>query len=131
MKQHTIRLINGTDLKEAIEKIAVEQGIEAGVILSLVGSLSVCKLRMAGAKEFREWKEELEIVSGMGTVSKNGSHIHIAVSDISAATFGGHLVSGCTVRTTVECVIGIFEDAVYTREPDVVTGFKELTIKKK
>ena len=79
----------------------------------------------------REWNTELEIVSGMGTVSKNGLHIHIAVSDVSGATFGGHLVPGCTDRTTVECVIGIFDDVVYTREPDAVTGFKELVVSKK
>lgn len=130
MKQVTKRLKTGQDLREEIEKLVKENNIKAGVLLSVVGSLGQATLRMAGAKEKRDWKEELEIVSGTGTVSVNDSHIHISVSDNKGNVFGGHLSRGCIVRTTAEVVLLAFDDVRYLRKPDEETGYDELEIGK-
>lgn len=128
IKQITIRLKTGDDLRGGIDSALKKHGVKAGCLVSIVGSLSHGKLRMPGAKIVRDWTEELEIVSGTGTLSINGSHIHIAVSDINGKVIGGHLVNGSIVRTTAEIVILNFTDTEYSRVFDAGTGFAELEI---
>jgi predicted DNA-binding protein with PD1-like motif len=41
---------------------------------------------------------------------------------------GGHLKTGCIVRTTCELVIGILDDITFKRKTDPETGFDELTL---
>lgn len=119
-------------MKEEIEKMAQKSHIQAGVLLSIVGALENATLRMAGAtpdnQEVKNFAEPFEIVSGTGTISQDGCHIHIAISDKEGKVIGGHLKGGCVVDMTVEIVIGIFEDASYKRVYDKDTGFKELEI---
>jgi uncharacterized protein len=128
MKQITVRLKEGQDLRQEIERILEEFDINAGVIFSAVGSLSKATVRMPVVDEpiIRTWNEHLEIISVSGAVSKNGNHIHLSFSDINGHVWGGHLKDGCIVRTTVELVIGVFEDTVYRREVDPATGYDEL-----
>lgn len=132
MKHVTFRLKTGQLLKEEIEKSAVEKKIKAGVLLAVVGSLSKAMLRMAGAKpdkqEIKEYQGPFEIVSATGTISDQGCHIHMSVSDKKGNVIGGHLKDGCVVETTAEIVIGIFEDVSYERVQDEETGFEELSI---
>ncbi|OGI18975.1 MAG: hypothetical protein A3J06_04590 [Candidatus Moranbacteria bacterium RIFCSPLOWO2_02_FULL_48_19] len=132
MRQLTFRLKPGQLLKEEIEKMAQKSHIQAGVLLSIVGALENATLRMAGAtpdnQEVKNFAEPFEIVSGTGTISQDGCHIHIAISDKEGKVIGGHLKGGCVVDMTVEIVIGIFEDASYKRVYDKDTGFKELEI---
>jgi uncharacterized protein len=121
------RLKPGVDLKDALEELSRNEKIQAGAIVSLVGSLTAARLRLAGGEEFLEIAGPLEIVSGTGTVSKNGFHIHIAVSDNTGRVLGGHLVSGCLVRTTVEVVLAnLNAEWKFTREIDNDTGYLEL-----
>ena len=132
MKQLTFRLKGGQLLKEEIENRVKDAGIKAGVLLSIVGGLENAVLRMAGSTpdqpDLKQWNKDLEIVSGTGTISDEGCHIHVALSDKEGNVIGGHLKDGCVVRYTAEIVIGIFDDIVYKRIHDDETGFKELTI---
>lgn len=132
MKQITIRLKPKQYLKEEIEKIAKEKDISAGVLLSIVGGLESVKLRMAGAEPnnqvVKEWNEPFEIVSGTGTISKNGCHIHISLSDKNGSVIGGHLKDSCKIKTTAEIVILVFDDTNYKRVLDSETGFGELVV---
>jgi predicted DNA-binding protein with PD1-like motif len=132
MKQITVRLRPGQYLKEEIEKLAAEKNIGAGVLLSIVGGLESAVLRMAGAEPdnqpVKKWNEPFEIVSGTGTISKDGCHIHVALSDKEGNVIGGHLKDGCIVNSTAEIVIGVFEGVEYRRVFDGETGFKELTV---
>ncbi len=132
MKQITFRLRNGQLLKEEIAKVAQERSIKAGVLLSIVGGLQNAVLRMpqlpSGEHATKDLDGPFELVSGTGTISQNGCHIHISVSDKNGVCYGGHLKDGCKVKTTVEVVIGIFEDVTYRRTPDAATGFDELEI---
>lgn len=132
MKQITFRLKSGQFLKEEIKRVVEENNITAGVLLSIVGGLENAVLRMGGSTPdnqiIKEWNKKFEIVSGTGTISSNGSHIHLSLSDNDGNVVGGHLRDGCRVMYTVEVVIGIFEDVVYTRVLDHETGFKELAV---
>lgn len=132
MKQITFRLKPGQLLKEEIEKLAVEEEIGAGVLVSIVGNLDKAVLRMAGATPGNDVIKDLpgpfEIVSGTGTISKNGCHIHMSVSDKEGNVLGGHLKDGCAVKYTCEVVILVFDDVEYKRVKDEKTGYGELSI---
>jgi len=132
MNQLTFRLKTGQFLKEEIEQRAKTHGIKAGVLLSIVGALQVVKLRMAGSEPqkdiLKEWHEDFEIVSGTGTISDEGCHIHVSLARQDGTVIGGHLKGGCAVRFTAEIVIGIFDDVVFKRTFDNSTGFKELIV---
>jgi predicted DNA-binding protein with PD1-like motif len=132
MKQITFRLKQGQLLKEEIKKVVQKNNIQAGVLLSMAGGLENAVLRMAGSTPdnqiIKEWNKRFEIVSGTGTVSVNGCHIHLSLSDADGNVIGGHLRDGCKIMYTVEVVIGIFEGVLYKRVVDNETGFKELEI---
>ena len=132
MHQITFRLKPGQDLRKEIEKIALDKDIEAGVLLSVVGGLENAKLRIAGSEPegqiVKEWPGPFEIVSGTGTISKNGCHIHVSLSDKEGSVIGGHLKDGCIVKSTAEIVLLVFEDISYKRTLDEKTGFNELEV---
>lgn len=132
MKNLAFRLHPGQLLKEEIESKTHEMGIKAGCLLSVVGSLKNANLRMAQALPdhdvVKEFKGPFEIVSGTGTLSEQGYHIHIAISDAQGKVLGGHLKGGCIVNTTVEIVIAILDGVVFKRELDEETGYDELKI---
>ena len=129
MQAFTFRLKAGQDLFNGIEAVVAEKNIEAGCVLSAVGSLTHATLRLANREYYSEYDGHFEIVSMTGTVSVHGSHLHISISDGDGQTIGGHLVPGCKIYTTAEMVLGIFEDVVYKREFAEDSGYEELVVK--
>lgn len=130
MKEYALRLTKGQDLKYELEKFTKENKIKAGIIISGVGSLSEAIIRNAGAKASIKLTKDLEIVAITGTLSLDGLHLHIAVSDSNLETYGGHLQTGSIVNTTVEIVILELKEYSFQRKFDVNTGYKELVIEK-
>ncbi len=129
MKVVPLRLQPGDDLRQALETWMGEQREQAGCVISAVGSLSVAQLRLAGAVMATVIHGELEILSLSGTLSPDGSHLHIAIAGSSGAVIGGHLCAGSLVRTTAELVIGLLPEWCFSREFDPATGHAELVIK--
>jgi hypothetical protein len=130
-KTHAFRLKPGADLKKSIQAFVEEQDIKAGWISCGVGSLTQYNIRFANQPSGAKSGGHFEIVSLTGTVSINGSHIHISVSDSSGNTIGGHLLDDNMIYTTAEIVIGESDDLVFTREKDGSTEWEELQVKKK
>jgi predicted DNA-binding protein with PD1-like motif len=128
MKVVPLRLQPGADLRQALEAWMGEQEEQAGCVISAVGSLAVAQLRLAGATQATAIRGELEILSLSGTLSPDGSHLHIAVAGSSGAVIGGHLCAGSLVRTTAELVIGLLPQWRFSRELDPATGYAELRI---
>jgi predicted DNA-binding protein with PD1-like motif len=128
MQAITFRFKPGKDLFNEIEAVVAEQNIEAGCVLSAVGSLTHATLRLANRDYYSEYDGHFEIVSMTGTVSVHGSHLHISISDGDGKTSGGHLVPGCKVYTTAEIVLGEFENVVYKREFAEDSGYEELVV---
>jgi uncharacterized protein len=129
MKLHTLRLLPSIDLKIEILNLCTEKNISAGVVLSSVGSLKIANLRFSDQKNGTVLHGPFEILSLNGTLSKNGLHLHISISDHTGLTLGGHLLDGCLIHTTCELVIGEIEDTIFSRELDPVTNYMELKIK--
>lgn len=131
VEAYSFRLKPGQDLKQELDKMVNQQRISAGLIMTCVGSLTDVGLRLANQETGTSYKGHFEIVSLVGTLSANGSHIHLAVADSTGRTIGGHLLEGCKIYTTAELVIGILPDVIFSREPDPTFGYKELVIRKK
>jgi uncharacterized protein len=128
MQNYTFRLTPGEDLFDSIQAFVMEKHVQAGCILSGVGSLRHARLRLADRDYNSEYKGPFEIVSITGTVSVHGSHLHISIADGEGRTIGGHLESGCKIYTTAEIVIAVFNDLIYKREFAEDSGYEELTI---
>lgn len=131
MNIFAIRLKPDEDLKESLRIFVEQNNIKAGFILTAVGSLKQATLRFANQDNAQLFKEKLEIVSLVGTLSLDGIHLHISLSDQKGQTWGGHLLIGCIIHTTAEIVIGTSEDFIFRRTVDEVTGYKELEIQPK
>ena len=123
-----IRFDPGDDLKQSLWQYCIDQNIDAAYMLSGIGSLRRTAIRFANKPEATVFEHALEILSLQGTLSQHGVHLHIAVSDSAGQLIGGHLMDGSIIYTTAEIVLGIVPNAIFKREIDPLTGYKELTI---
>jgi len=127
---HALRLKPGQDLKSALQEFVNLANIQAGWIISAIGSLTHYTLRFANRQNCNEAEGFFEIISLSGTLSVHGSHIHIAISDRNGALIGGHLMEGCCIYTTAEVILGESHDLIFTRENQWDT-WRELQIIKR
>eukprot|EP00306_Pavlova_sp_CCMP459_P011206 CAMPEP_0185184398 /NCGR_PEP_ID=MMETSP1140-20130426/2560_1 /TAXON_ID=298111 /ORGANISM="Pavlova sp., Strain CCMP459" /LENGTH=191 /DNA_ID=CAMNT_0027750467 /DNA_START=65 /DNA_END=640 /DNA_ORIENTATION=+ len=134
MGVHVLRLQPGDDIVASLRMFAQEREINAGCVLSCVGSTSRTTLRPAGLDIGRVFGgegagETFEIVSLVGTFSADAHNLHMAVSGKDCTTYGGCVLFGCTVHTTAEIVVGEVQGRTrFIREKDDMTGYKELRI---
>lgn len=131
-----LRLTPGQDLRAALEAAVREQGCQAAFVIAGIGSLSDARLRFAGVDQAQTLAGDSEILSLSGTVGVDGaglghSHLHMAVSTAAGEVFGGHVVPGCRVRTTVEVLLGLLPEWRFSREADPATGFPELVVRQR
>ncbi|MES2373650.1 MAG: PPC domain-containing DNA-binding protein [Bacteroidota bacterium] len=126
---HAFRLKPGQDLKGSIDSFVKTKNIQAGWIATCVGSLTDYNIRFANQEKAYSDKGHFEIVSLVGTVSVNGSHIHVSLSDSTGKTIGGHLMDGCKIYTTAEIVITETKELIFARENDGSTPWMELQVK--
>lgn len=120
------RLKPQEDLKKGIINISKQNQIKSGIIICIVGSLNSTTLRMANGN-YKTFKGPFEIVSAEGTVSADGIHVHISISDTEGHVFGGHLSDGCIINTTAEICI-LKSNLTLKRVFDPKTGYKELVV---
>jgi len=130
MQTLPLRLPPHVDLRAALEAILTEQAVGAAFVLQGIGSLSIAQIRLAGKPHPTELRGDLEILTLAGSLSPDGAHLHISVSDAHGHVIGGHVYSGCIVRTTAEVLIALLPDWRLSREPDAATGYPELTIRR-
>lgn len=126
----------GDDILKTIQRVALEHDVKSGQI-TLIGAVSRAKLGYFD-RESGEYKDflierDLEVVSGMGNISRLGDdsvvvHAHLVVSDEEGRCWGGHLMEGCEVSVTIELVI-IEMDADLRRAKDEMTGLNLLDIR--
>jgi predicted DNA-binding protein with PD1-like motif len=130
-RSYAIRLKPGEDLKKSIQKFVDAHQIEAGWIASCAGSLTDYHIRFANLPKGSRESGHFEIINLSGTLSTNGSHLHISVSDGMGRMLGGHLLDECIVYTTAEIIIQSASNLRFTRENDGTTEWKELQIEEK
>lgn len=129
MKVFALRLKPDQDLRQSLKEFALANNIQAGFILSAIGSLKQATIRFADQLDGEILPGRFEILSLNGTLSIHGIHLHILVADSAGTVSGGHLNDGNIIYTTAEIVIGESEDLAFLRTPDEQTGFLELEVK--
>ena len=122
-----LRLEPNADLRASLETAAASS-LSAFVVCG-IGSLSNARLRLAGAESETVVPGNVEILSLSGTLTPDGAHLHMAVSDEQGRVTGGHVCYGNTVRTTAEVLLAQLPQWRLTREHDPLTGYKELVVR--
>jgi len=135
------RLMPDEDLFTALKRIAKDNGVERGVILSAIGSLKNVgfrnvktnidvPVRLENTNEMEE-AGPFELLSIEGNIfpSENDGdlmiHLHVMLGSPSGNVMGGHLFKA-TVFTTAEVLIGrIVGSSVFKVKSDA-TGLMEL-----
>ncbi|MDL9997635.1 DNA-binding protein [Variovorax sp. J22P240] len=125
-----LRLNPGDDLRRTLDAALALHGCAAAFVVAGIGSLSAARLRFAGVETPEALAGDLEILTLSGTLSPDGSHLHMSVADAQGQIFGGHVAPGCVVRTTAEVLVAWLPEWRLTREFDAATGYAELTIRK-
>lgn len=127
---HTTRLKPSEDLKQTLQTFVNEKNIQAGWMITCVGSLTHYNIRFANQPSGSSNKGHFEILSLTGTLSVNDSHLHISIADTEGKTIGGHLLEGCIIYTTGDIIIGESKELIFTREKNGTTEWKELQVKR-
>ena len=125
-----LRLKPGDDLVDAIMAFARQHSIEAGGIITCVGSLDRARVRFANQSDYTDLNTKgnhFEIVSLVGTLSTTDFHLHLAVANEAGDVFGGHANSGNRVYTTAEIILVEGQQWSFRREVDPVTTYRELS----
>ncbi len=128
LQTHAFRLKPGSDLKKSIQSFVSDHKITAGWLSTCAGSLTDYQIRFANQPEGSRGKGHFEIVSLSGTLSVNGCHIHICISDSTGKTIGGHLMDSCIIYTTAEIVLQSTDEFIFKREKDGTTAWEELQV---
>ncbi len=128
MSLRPVRLPPGADLRVAIEQLGAGLPQGSGFVVSGIGSLTEARLRMADQAEGQRIPGPLEIVSLAGSISPDGAHLHMAVANAQGQVCGGHVCTGCTIRTTAELLLADVPGYRLSRAPDAATGFDELVV---
>ena len=132
MKHHAFRLTYGMDLRQGIEDYCRDNDIHSAAIMTVVGCVYRARIRLADGETIEEHDDRYEIVSLTGTVSPDGSHMHVSLADEDGRVIGGHMCNGCLVNTTAEVVlVSLDEEYRFSREYDDSTGYDELVIRKR
>lgn len=121
-----LRLVPGTDLRDALERYARRPGRPPAMLLAGIGSLEDALIRPAGRNEALHIGGDLEIVALAGTLARAGIHVRIAIADAQGRVIGGHLLRGCRIRTTAELLMEPLRGVQLRRTKDPQTGYQEL-----
>ena len=122
------RLAPGEELLGALRRIVAANGIRAGYVAGVVGSLSRACLRFAGRRDGTALDGCFEVVSLVGTLDAEGEHLHMTISNQEGTTTGGHVLEGCVVRTTMELVLGDLSELEFRREYCPLSTYEELAV---
>jgi predicted DNA-binding protein with PD1-like motif len=74
--------------------------------------------------------KNFEITSLVGTICKDGAHLHVTLGDSDGSTVAGHVFGDLIVETTAEVILGEVCGLQFKREFDEATGYSELVISK-
>jgi predicted DNA-binding protein with PD1-like motif/glutaredoxin len=105
MRSLPLKLGPGSDLRRSLEELAIEQDA-SGFVLGVVGNVSRAAFQCPGRSEPTVLSGDLEIITLQGTVSPQGVHLHLSLSDGDCQVWGGHLEPGTLVLKGAELLVG-------------------------
>ena len=114
------RISKGGDLFRCLEAKMKNEGIKAGLVMFMLGTLRNARLAYfntnIGEFHVNEFNPPggVECVAGSGTVSIQEdemlAHIHVVVAGPTGNAYGGHIYPGSIVKEYIEGGIVILED---------------------
>ena len=124
-----VKLCDGEDFFESMEKIVKKCNIESGIVLCGIGQLKNFELGYFDGKKYvrKTFEKPMELVSMQGSIAGT-FHIHCALADEKQRIYGGHLFKG-VVGVVNEIVILKLNKIKLKREKDKKTGLKPLKIR--
>jgi predicted DNA-binding protein with PD1-like motif len=125
-RTYVLRLTPGTEVKSALVDLARRESLVAASIVSAVGSLTDVALRYADRPTATELHGRFEVVALSGHLTTDDFHVHAAVSDGDGRTYGGHVMEGCKVYTTLVVVVQEHLRWRFVRKKDPTYGYFEL-----
>lgn len=125
---YALRLLPGDEVLSQLREFVQQHQLHAAWIAGCTGSMTDVALRYAGRDEATQLHGTYEVISLSGTLELTGEHLHLSISDQQGAMLGGHMMPGCTVRTTLEIVIGELTALSFSRQPCPVSGYEELVV---
>ena len=127
-----LRLKPGTDVLLGLQEACERNGINNGVILSAIGSLTGVQYCNPvelptkagyGYGEILHLTGPIELTNASGIICHDDEgnpnlHVHISLSDRHGNAHGGHLVEGTKVLLTVDVILAEIEGLVMGRKFD-------------
>ncbi len=130
---YLLKLLRGEKIVETLTKFCVENNIHSGIISGLGGASDITLGYYDLTTKEYQWKDFVkvhEILSMNGNVAMVDNepflHIHMAISDDSFSTFGGHLKEAL-VGATCEVMITTLNTEI-TRMMEDEVGLKLLSL---
>ncbi len=108
MQPLPLKLAPGSDLRLSLEELAQRDGI-SGFVLGVVGNLTKASFQCPGQAVPTVLEGDLEVITLNGTLSPEGVHLHLSLSDGACQVWGGHLEPGTIVQKGVDLLIGVLE----------------------
>jgi predicted DNA-binding protein with PD1-like motif len=123
-----VKLDDGEDFFESMEKLVKKCNISSGIVLSGIGQLKNFELGYFDGEKYikKTFKKPMELVSMQGSIAET-LHIHCTLADEKQNVYGGHLFKG-VVSVVNEIVILRLNKIKLKREEDKKTGLKTLKI---
>lgn len=138
-----LRLPPGADVHATLVEVARREKIASGLILSGLGSLRQVILRNVRLfprgfpiqdrhRIYAPKTEPMELLALSGNISRRDGEVHVHVHAVVSSgleeglAYGGHLLEGCLVFSTVEIVLCSIRGMTMIREMDPQTRVIEL-----
>jgi len=107
----------GSDLRHSLEQLAIGQQA-SGFVLGVVGNLSQAAFQCPGQAAPTLLQGDLEIITLNGTLSPQGVHLHLSLSDGSCQVWGGHLEHGTLVLKGADLLVGLLTSQETPEAPE-------------
>ena len=108
MRSLPLKLAPGSDLRLSLEELARRDGLH-GFVLGVVGNLTRAAFQCPGQAEPTVLQGDLEVITLNGTVSPDGVHLHLSLSDGACQVWGGHLEPGTIIQKGADLLLGVLE----------------------
>jgi predicted DNA-binding protein with PD1-like motif/glutaredoxin len=106
MQALPLHLAPGSDLRRGLEEFALAQAA-SGFVIGVVGDLSRAAFQCPGQPQPTVIEGDLKIITLNGTVTPQGVHLHLSLSDGACQVWGGHLEHGSQVRKGADLLVGL------------------------
>ena len=127
MRSLPLKLAPGSDLRLTLEELARRDGI-SGFVLGVVGNLTQASFQCPGQANPTVLEGDLEVITLNGTLSPEGVHLHLSLSDGACQVWGGHLEPGTIVQKGVDLLIGVLEQRDGSPERKTSTPRLEIAV---